>query len=198
MFGVQLGASSPAIHGGAYFLAVCRWKSILISAPGLYKHRECYRLLFFPPGATFFCPLCTCTLLPLLSGHFKWICAEAGHMDLSDKQIPVNFFRTNPFEMPKEQQKQVYIYRAKKSCSWWKNKQPIAFSVLIQSWSTNQNWFSPTSGRENGSSVYRQTRLGELYVCTNQLFWYKKDLLVYRKQRAEQIREATLYQIVFF
>ena len=37
--------------------------------------------IIFPPGATFFLPQ-TCTLLPLLSGHFKWICAETGHMDL--------------------------------------------------------------------------------------------------------------------
>ena len=55
--------------------------------------------------------------------------------------------------------------RAKQSCSWWKNKQPIAFSVLIWFWSTNRNWFSPTNGRKNGSSVYRQTRLGQLYPC---------------------------------
>ena len=53
---LQLGRSSPAIHGGAYFSAVCGWKYIRISSPRPYKHRECYRLLFFPPGATFFLP----------------------------------------------------------------------------------------------------------------------------------------------
>ena len=58
---VQLGASSPAIHGGAYFSAVCGWN---VST----------RSNFFLPQ--------TCTLLPLHSGHFKWICDEAGHMDL--------------------------------------------------------------------------------------------------------------------
>ena len=57
--------------------------------------------IIFPPGATFFLPQ-TCTLLPLLSGHFKWICAEAGHMDLSNKQIHVTCFSTNLFEMPTE------------------------------------------------------------------------------------------------
>ena len=78
-----------------------------------HKHRECYRLLvFFPSGATFFLPY-TGTLLPLLSGHFKWIFAEAGHMDLSEKQIHVTCF-TNPFEMPTEQRKQCACVGQKK------------------------------------------------------------------------------------
>ena len=38
----------------------------------------------------------------------------------------------------------------------------ICFSVLTWFWSTNRNWFSPTNSRENGSSVYGQTRLGQL------------------------------------
>ena len=55
-----------------------------------------------------------CILLPLLCGHFKWICAEAGHMDLSEKQIHVTCFITNPFEMPTEQLKQCACVGQKK------------------------------------------------------------------------------------
>ena len=79
-----------------------------------------------------------------------------------EEQTHVTCFSTNPFEMPTEQWKQCACVGQKKSCSWWTNKQPIAFSVLIWFWSTYQNWFSSTNGRENGSSVYRQTRLGQL------------------------------------
>ena len=43
-------------------------------------------------------------------------------------------------------------------------KQPIAFSGPIPAWSTNRNLFSPINGREISSSVYRQTRLGQLYI----------------------------------
>ena len=53
-----------------------------------------------------FCLTHAQSLLPLLTGHIKWICAEAGHMDLSEKQIHVTCFITNPFEMPTEQRKQ--------------------------------------------------------------------------------------------
>ena len=82
--------------------------------------------------------------------------------------------QTNPFDLLHHKSiwnahwaaEAVCMCRANKSCSWWKNKQPIAFSVLIWFWSTNRNWFSPTNGRENGSSVYRQTRLGQLYKVT--------------------------------
>ena len=125
---LQLAKSSLAIHGGAIFSAVCGWKSILISAPEPYKHRECCRLLVFPPGATFFLPY-TCTLLPLFSGHFKWICAEAGHMDLFLWQIHVTCFSTNPFEMPTEQRKQC-------ACEWRAKKKLLlvekqaAYSIL--------------------------------------------------------------------
>ena len=53
---VQLAKSSRAIHGGAYFSAVCGRKLIPINAPGPYECQECNRLLFSPPGATFFLP----------------------------------------------------------------------------------------------------------------------------------------------
>ena len=44
------------------------------------------------------------------------------------------------------------------------NKQPTAGSVPIHFWRTDQNLFSPTNGRENGSSVFGTTRLGHLYI----------------------------------
>ena len=53
---LQLAKSSRAIHGGAYFSAVCGRKLIPINAPGPYECQECNRLLFSPPGATFFLP----------------------------------------------------------------------------------------------------------------------------------------------
>ena len=58
-----MGRSSPAIHGGAYFSAVCGWKSIPISAPEAHEHRECCGLLALTLTITFFvfhslpCPL---------------------------------------------------------------------------------------------------------------------------------------------
>ena len=87
-------------------------------------------------------------------------------MDLSGKQIHVTCFGTNPFEMHTEQRKQCACEGQKKSCSWWGKKQPIAFSGPIPAWSTNRNLFSPINGREISSSVYRQTRLGQLYFAS--------------------------------
>ena len=48
-FNIQLAKSSRAIHGGAYFSAVCGRKLIPINAPEPYKCQECNRLLFFRP-----------------------------------------------------------------------------------------------------------------------------------------------------
>ena len=44
----------------------------------------------------------------------------------------------------------------------WEN-----LSGLICSWSSNQNQFSPTNDQEINSSVYRQTRLGQLLANKN-------------------------------
>ena len=54
-------------------------------------------------------------------------------------------------------------------------KQPTAFSELIRFWRTNRNRFSPTNGREISSSVYGQTRLGQLYKGENttNIMWMK-------------------------
>ena len=50
----QLAKSSRAIHGGAYFSAVCGRKLIPINAPGPYECQECNRLLFSPTRSNFF------------------------------------------------------------------------------------------------------------------------------------------------
>ena len=82
---VQLAKSSRAIHGGAYFSAVCGRKLIPINAPGPY---------------------------------------------LSQKQIHVTCFITNPFEMPTEQRKQCACEcRAKKKLLLVGKK-----SSLLHSW----------------------------------------------------------------
>ena len=54
--------------------------------------------------------------------------------------------------------------KQKKSDRESQSKQPTAFSVLMRFRSTNRNRFSPTNGREISSSVFGQTRLGQLYV----------------------------------
>ena len=61
----------------------------------------------------------------------------------------------------------VFCWSCKQSERERQNKQPTAFSVLIRFWSTHQNWFSPRNGREISSSLFDQTRLGQLYV------WWK-------------------------
>ncbi len=58
----------------------------------------------------------------------------------------------------------VFCWSCKQSERERQNKQPTAFSVLIRFWSTHQNWFSPRNGREISSSLFDQTRLGQLYV----------------------------------
>ena len=85
-------------------------------------------------------------------------------MDLSGKQIHVTCFGTNPFEMHTEQRKQCACKGQKKVVPGGEKKQPIAFSGPIRAWSTNQNLFSPTNGREIGSSVYGRTRPTQLYA----------------------------------
>ena len=71
-------------------------------------------------------------------------------------------------EMPTEQQKQRACVGWNKSWFWWGEKmQPTAFSVLKRFWSPNQNLFSPRNGREISSSVYGQTRHGQLYLFEN-------------------------------
>ena len=52
------------------------------------------------------------------------------------------------------------------------NKQPTAGSVPIHFWRTDQNLFSPTNGRENSSSVYGMTRLGQLYISCNRSYFF--------------------------
>ena len=49
---IQLAMSSLAIHGGAYFSAVCWRKFIPISAPEAYEHRACCGLLVFFSSVT--------------------------------------------------------------------------------------------------------------------------------------------------
>ena len=74
---VLLSTSSRVIQWGAYFSAVCGWKSIPFSAPELYEHQECNGVLVFHPSATFLL-LLTHTQLPLLRRHVQkqvtWIC----------------------------------------------------------------------------------------------------------------------------
>ena len=106
------------------FVGENRFRLVLQAGMGPKNAIGCF---FSPPGATFFLPL-TCTLLPLLSVHFKWICAEGGHVDLSGKQIHVTCFGTNPFEMHTEQRKQCACKGQTKSCSWWGKK--AAYSIL--------------------------------------------------------------------
>ena len=48
-----------AKHGGPVFSVVFGSKLIPISAPEPYKHRRCYRLLFFTNRALFLCPTYT-------------------------------------------------------------------------------------------------------------------------------------------
>ena len=57
----------------------------------------------------------------------------------------------------------VFCWSCKQSERERQNKQPTAFSVLIRFWSTHQNLFSPRKGREISSSLFDQTRLGQLY-----------------------------------
>ena len=57
----------------------------------------------------------------------------------------------------------VLCWSCKQSERERQNKQPTAFSVLIRFWSTHQNLFSPRNGREISSSVFGQSRLGQLY-----------------------------------
>ena len=57
----------------------------------------------------------------------------------------------------------VLCWSCKQSERERQNKQPTAFSVLIRFRSTHQNWFSPRNGREISSSLFDQTRLGQLY-----------------------------------
>ena len=118
--------------------------------------------LFFPPGTTFFAlhshAHCFCCSVGISNGfvlkQVTWICFSDKSMWPASSQIHL--------KCPLSSGSSVHV-KGKKSCSWWKNKQPIAFSVLIRSWSTNQNLFSPTNGREISSSVYGRTRPTQLY-----------------------------------
>ena len=56
---LQFSTSRMAKNGGPVFSAVCGSKLIPISAPEPYKHRGCYRLLFFTNRALFLCPTYT-------------------------------------------------------------------------------------------------------------------------------------------
>ena len=58
-FKVQFSTSKMSKNGGPVFSAVCGSKLIPISAPEPYKHRGCYRLLFFTNRALFLCPTYT-------------------------------------------------------------------------------------------------------------------------------------------
>ena len=79
-------------------------------------------------------------------------------------QILVVLNMGNPLENPATNTMGAseYCWSCKQKWAWEKNKQPTAFSVLIRFWRTNQNQFSPKNGRENGSSLYGTTRLGQL------------------------------------
>ena len=59
LYWVQFSTSRMAKNGGPVFSAVCGSKLIPISAPEPYKHRGCYRLLFFTNRALFLCPTYT-------------------------------------------------------------------------------------------------------------------------------------------
>ena len=51
---LQLSKSSLIKQGGAYFSAISGWKSILMSAPEAYEHRECCGLLVLSLTLTLF------------------------------------------------------------------------------------------------------------------------------------------------
>ena len=79
-------------------------------------------------------------------------------------QIHIGPFGTNPLEnLPWAPNGQGKLWKTKKSDRESQSKQPTAFSVLMRFRSTNRNQFSPTNGREISSSVFGQTRLGQLY-----------------------------------
>ena len=125
---IQLAKSSLAIHGGAIFSAVCGWKSIPISAPEPYKHRECCRLLVFPPGATFFCPThahCFRCSVGISNGfvmkQVTWICFSDKSMWPASAQIHL--------KCPQSSGSSVHVNEGqKKSCSWWGKK--VAYCIL--------------------------------------------------------------------
>ena len=80
-------------------------------------------------------------------------------------QIHIGPFGTNPLEnLPWAPNGQGKLWKTKKSDRESQSKQPTAFSVLMRFRSTNRNRFSPTNGREISSSVFGQTRLGQLYM----------------------------------
>ena len=68
---LQFSTSKMSKNGGPVFSAVCGSKLIPISAPEPYKHRGCYRLLFFYQPGTFPLPHIY-TPHPLLPGHAKF------------------------------------------------------------------------------------------------------------------------------
>ena len=79
-------------------------------------------------------------------------------------QIHIGPFGTNPLEnLPWAPNGQGKLWKTKKSDRESQSKQPTAFSVLMRFRSTNRNRFSSPNGREISSSVFGQTRLGQLY-----------------------------------
>ena len=88
-------------------------------------------------------------------------------------EIQFGRFWTNPLE--KLLWARATSERQNKSECERNKKHPIASSVSIRFWSTHQNWFSSRNSRENSSSLYGTTRLGQLYfevlLDTLMYFW---------------------------
>ena len=81
----------------------------------------------------------------------------------------------------------VFCWSCKQSERERQNKQPTAFSVLIRFWSTHQNWFSSRNSRENSSSLYGTTRLGQLYQITT----HKSCIVTQYKYKQQLTRQKT-------
>ena len=77
-------------------------------------------------------------------------------------EIQFGRFWTNPLE--KLLWARATSERQNKSECERNKKHPTASSVSIRFWSTHQNWFSSRNSRENSSSLYGTTRLGQLYL----------------------------------
>ena len=97
---VQLAKSSRAIHGGAYFSAVCGRKLIPINAPEPYECQECNRLLFFPPPPTFVSSPTVSHSFLCFMGNFEWICSKTANMDFSSTQFCISFVILHECFMP--------------------------------------------------------------------------------------------------
>ena len=80
---LQLGTSSRAIHGGAYFSAVSGQKFNLTTVLRPCRPLACYWMVFSRPLSLLYWFSQICQVPVGWQGIFRWICLQNAKMDLS-------------------------------------------------------------------------------------------------------------------